>query len=256
MKRRPRRLSGISIQKGSGYGLEEARRVQLGMIPAEPLKDQRLEVECRFRPVAEVGGDFLDYFWTSDQQLSFFIGDVVGKGLPAALYAALVVGVLRGLKKSGEPPTSVLEQLNRRLLDRAVPNRYCAVQYAVFDLPSREFSLANAGLAPRPLYISATDCRELGEGGLPCGMFKDARYHQEKIRLGAGDAVLFCTDGIIEARNRKGEEFELERLAKICAASKTRMAGDLLALVFEAVDQFTAGARQHDDMTAAVLHIL
>lgn len=234
--------------------IEEARCLQQALVPAEPLRGQALEFACKFRPVVEVGGDFLDYFWLDDHRLGFYLGDVVGKGLPAAMYAALAVGTLRGIKKTGELPTSVLWLLNRRLRMRVPPARYCAVQYAVFDPASRQLWCSNAGL-PLPLHIGEGGCAEVGEGGLPSGLFADAEYDQHSVTLNAGDAVLFTTDGIIEAMNPEGESFGLERLIELGGAYRGKSADALLGAVFQAVDVFAAGAPQHDDMTAAVLKL-
>lgn len=235
--------------------IEEARMIQRAMLPVEPLCPPPVELACKCRPAAEVGGDFSDYYWMLDHRLGFFLGDVVGKGLPAALYGALAVGILRGLKKGGEAPVSVLQMLNRRLLDRQVPGRYCAVQYAVFDPQSRELHFANAGLQPRPVHVSASGGRELGGGGLPCGLFRDVQYDLYSVPLAAGDLVLFSTDGVIEARTPAGEEFGIERLMRVCIDNQREPCVVFLDRVFDAVDAFTEGTPQEDDITAAVLKI-
>lgn len=242
------------IEKVREYEIEEARNMQQAMVPTEPLRAHPVEFACKFRPVTEVGGDFLDYFWLPDRRLGFYLGDVVGKGLAAAMYAALAIGTFRGIHKTGMPPTSVLELLNERLRMRVLPGRYCAVQYAVFDPPSWQLWFANAGL-PLPLHISSAGCCELGEGGLPSGMFAGARYTQHTVRLASGDAVLFTTDGLLDARNREGEEFGIERLIAVCAENKNKPAEILLGFIFAAVELFSAGAPQQDDMTAAVLKL-
>jgi sigma-B regulation protein RsbU (phosphoserine phosphatase) len=236
--------------------MEEARSIQQAMLPREPLRLPRAELTYKSRQAAEVGGDFLDYFALTERHLVFYLGDVVGKGLPAALYAALVVGILRGIKKGEEPPTSVLSLLNNRLLDRKVLRRHCGVQYALFDTASRELCFCHAGLLPRPLRVSAAGCQEIGEGGLPCGLFPDAHYNLYAVRLEAGDCVLFFTDGVTEAMNAASEEFGMNRLIEVCTANRTAPAETILARIFEAVDDFAAGAPQHDDMTAAVLKLL
>jgi len=234
--------------------LEEARSLQQAIIQAEPLRGPAIELASRFRPFVDVGGDFLDYFCLSDNRLGIYLGDVVGKGLPAAMYAALAVGTMRGIKKTGELPATVLELLNRRLRMRVPPARYCAVQYAVFDPVSLELWLANAGL-PKPVHIAAHGCCELGEGGLPSGLFPDTHYEQTTVRLKPGDAVLFLTDGVLEAQNDAGEEFGNERLLEACAKLRGESADGILARLFEAVDAFVDGAQQHDDMTAAVMKL-
>ncbi len=245
----------LSPTKLFEYEIEEARIVQHAMVPAEPLRSHPIDVEFKFRPVANVGGDFLDYYWMADHRVGVFLGDVVGKGLPAALYAALAVGILRGINKGSGAPTSVLEFLNRRLLDRAVPHRYCAVQYAVFDPESYELSIANAGLRPRPLHISTEGCIEIGEGGFPCGLFKDVAYTQCSIRLAPGDSILFSTDGLIEAQNSRGQEFGIDRLIQVCGENRKASAARLLHRVFDAVEEFAGDTPQHDDMTAIALHL-
>jgi len=236
------------------HELEEARTIQEAMIPKEPLEVPPIELRCKFRPAAHIGGDFLDYFSLDGQQVGFYIGDVTGKGLPAALYAALVAGTLRGFKKSGVAPRIQLEQLNKRLRMRAVQGRYCAVQYALFDSASRTIEYANAGLPP-PLHITPAGCQPMQGAGLPSALFDDARYESCTARLSRGEAILFTTDGLIEAQDFREEQFGLERLMAVCAENKEALAGALLDRIFAAVDDFAAGAQQHDDMTAALLKV-
>ena len=254
-KRRRAKSFFAAPEKAYEFEVEEARSVQEAMIPAEPLRDLGVEVEFKFRPVKDVGGDFLDYYWMTDRRVGFFLGDVVGKGLPAALYAALTVGILRGINKGDEAPNAVLEFLNHRLLDRAVPNRFCAVQYGMFNPRSGEISVSNAGLRPSPLHITANGCREIGDGGFPCGLFREATYDDHTLRLSPGDTVLLSTDGLMEAHNPKGRQFGLDRLKRACARNRNGCARNLLDGVFAAVDRFAAGAPQHDDMTAVALHV-
>ncbi len=243
---------GASIEQVRADELEEARSVQKAMVALEPLAAPGLEFASLFRPVAEVGGDFLDHFWLDDNHLGFYLGDVVGKGLPAAMYAALAVGTLRGIHKGGEPPENVLALLNSRLRMRLMPGRYAAVQYAMYDPVSRNLCFSNAGL-PRPVHVSADGCREIGEGGLPSGLFPQARYTPLVTTLLPGDLVLFSTDGITEARNASDEEYGLDRLTDFCARRRSDPAAGFLAALIADVDHFTAGARQHDDITAAAL---
>ena len=234
------------------FEMEEARELQRAMVPVEPLRAHPVEVAHHFRPHSNVGGDFLDYFKLSDHTVGLYVGDVVGKGLPAALYAALAVGTLRGINKTGEPPTGVLELLNRRLRMRCIRGRHCAVQYAVFDPATRLLSYANGGL-PGPLHVSAQGCRELCVGGFPSGLFDVADYDLGQVRLEPGDSMLFITDGLTEAYNPRGEQFCMERLVRVCEENHSATAEALLRHTFAALDQFVDGHPQHDDMTAAVL---
>lgn len=245
------------IEQLRAFEIEEARNIQQAMVCVEPLRVDPVEIASRFRPVTEVGGDFLDYFRLEDHRLGLYLGDVVGKGLAAAMYAALAMGTLRGIHKSGTAPTVVLALLNERLRMRIVPGRYCALQYAVYDPATRELSYANAAL-PRPILISPRGCREVGDGGLPAGLFAGAQYDRYSVELQPGEGVLFCTDGILEACNAQGEDFGLERVLAACAAPPCgagSSADALLDQLFAAVDAFTGDDPPRDDMAAIVLKI-
>ena len=240
--------------KAREHELEEARNLQRAMVPAEPLRAHRVEIASRFRPADGVGGDFLDYFALADRTLGLYVGDVVGKGLPAALYAALVMGTFRGIHKTGSRPAQVLELLNKRLRMRVVGDRFCAAQCAVFDPATRVLHYANAGL-PGPLHLSPRGCRELREGGIPAGLFEDTRYEAQRLQLEPGDTILFMTDGLNEAQSPDGEEFGMEWLVKVCAAFQSDPAQSLLHHLFAAMDGFVGDHPQHEDMTAVVLKL-
>jgi serine phosphatase RsbU (regulator of sigma subunit) len=240
------------IEQLRALEIEEARNIQRAMVCVESLRITPTEIASRFRPVKEVGGDFLDYFQLEDQRLGIYLGDVVGKGLAAAMYAALAMGTIRGIHKSGTSPTEVLALLNERLRMRVVPGRYCALQYAVFDPTTLELCYANAAL-PRPILISPQGCREVGDGGLPSGLFAGAVYDRYAVELQPGDGVLFYTDGIMEARNEAGEDFGPERVLELCARNSAASPDTLLDRLFADVDAFTGEGAAHDDMTAIVL---
>jgi phosphoserine phosphatase RsbU/P len=182
-----------------------------------------------------------------------YLGDVSGKGLPAAMYAALAVGTLRGVHKTGQAPSSVLSTLNRRLLVRGVPRRYSATQYAVFNPQTRQMHVAGAGV-PGPFHVSSRVCRVLEVPGIPPGLFQDADYDMCTITLARGDSVLFCTDGIIDAFNVEEESFGVERVRKICETGFDAAPAELLGRIFAALAAYTRNREQHDDMTAAVFH--
>lgn len=246
--------SPVVVDKIREHELGEARELQRAMLPEKPLRLHAVEIASEFRPVADVGGDFLDYFSLTDGTLGVYLGDVSGKGLPAALYAALAVGMFRGIHKTGSPPSQVMELLNKRLRMRKQVRRFCAAQYAVFDPVARALRYTSAGL-PGPLHLSGRGCRVLREGGLPAGMFEEVCYSEERIELEPGDAVLFLTDGLTEARNPAGEEFGIERVAKVCTMLDGAPTHLILHQLFAEVDRFAAGRPQHDDMAAALLKL-
>ena len=171
----------------------------------------------RFSPLAEVGGDFADFFHLPDGQIGIYVGDVVGKGLSAAMYAALVMGTLRGINKTGMDTASVLELLNKRLRVRPVSGRYCATLYALYDCITRQLTFSNAGL-PLPLLVSKNGYSRLGDGGLPSAILPGSSYDKHVMRLNPGDAVLFATDGLHELRNHRNEDFGWDRMGELWSA--------------------------------------
>src|SRR5882672_12370506 len=205
-----------AIEKLREEELEEARSIQSVMLPAESLRAGAVRISHEFQPIAAVGGDFLDYFELTDESVGLYLGDVSGKGLPAALYAALAVGTLRGVHKTGTSPSDALTTFNRRLLIRGMPRRHAAIQYAVFDPRSRDLRIASAGM-PGPFHLCANGCRPLELSGIPPGLFADMRYETLTVRLSPGDSVLFCTDGITDAFARNEEPFGVERLQELCS---------------------------------------
>ena len=248
----PVELQGV--EKRREEELEEARSIQSAMIPAESLRAGKVKISHAFQPIADVGGDFLDYFELTDGSIGLYIGDVSGKGLPAAMYAALTVGTLRGVHKTGQSPGDVLSTLNRRLMIRGMPRRHAAVQYAVFDPRSRRMQIASAGM-PCPIHISSRSCRTVEVAGIPPGLFATtAAYEISTIVIEPADSVIFLTDGLTDAFNTEGEGFGCERLQAICETQVHRSPTELLGEIFSAVEEFTRGRLQHDDMAACVFH--
>jgi sigma-B regulation protein RsbU (phosphoserine phosphatase) len=234
---------------------EEARQIQLSLLPTCTLITREAEVAYRFEPYAGVGGDFADFFELPNGHVGIYIGDVVGKGLSAAMYATLVMGTLRGTHKTGSNTASVLEMLNKRLLVRPVMGRYAATVYAVYDPATRQLAFSNAGL-PYPLLASGEDCKRLGQGGLPSGLFGGSSYESHRVQLSPGDAVLFATDGLTELRDCRDNDFSWDRLTEIWKLSFKKSAEEALDFVFEEAGRFCDGPRaRQDDITAIVLKV-
>lgn len=242
-----------AIEKLREEELEEARAIQAEMLPAESLCAGAVTISHEFQPLAAVGGDFLDYFLLMDGTVGLYLCDVSGKGLPAALYAALAVGTLRSVHKTGTPPGDALATFNRRLLIRGMPRRHAAIQYAVFDPRTGDLQIASAGM-PGPFHLCADGCRTLDLSGIPPGLFAGTRYESMTVRLSPGDSVLFCTDGITDAFDRDGEQFGVKRLQELCTDQRHLSPTALLSKIFSSVESFSRGREQTDDMAAALFH--
>ena len=234
---------------------EAARLIQQSLLPTASLRGPSFEISYNFSPYAEVGGDFADFFNLPDGRAGIYVGDVAGKGLSAAMYAALVMGALRGIHKSGVEAAAVLTLLNRRLMVRPVVSRYCATLYATFEPATSTLTVSNAGL-PYPLVASKTGCSELGQGGIPSGMFDGISYEQYSVQLEPGDLVLFATDGLHELRNLADDFLNDAELANWWQACRDGSADESLNSLFDRARIFSSGNGQHDDVTAVVLKAL
>lgn len=243
-----------AIEKLHAEELEEAHAVQNAMLPSEALYRGAVSVVHKICPVHDVGGDFLDYFNLSDGTLGLYLGDVAGKGLPAALYSALVVGTLRGVHKTGQLPEVVLEWLNRRLCVRTIPMRYTAIQYATFDPRTSIMKISGAGMYG-PFHISSRGCQNVHIAGLPPGLFPGTSYDVVNLKLEPGDSVIFATDGITDVQNERKEILGVDELNELCLLHADEEPADLLESIFNAVNRFTHWQPQYDDMTAVIFHI-
>ena len=235
--------------------LREAQLIQSSLLPRHNFCHEVVEIAFRCIPLSEVGGDFADFFCLPDGFIGIYLGDVVGKGLPAAMFSALVMGTLRGIHKTGTGTANALRLLNDRLVQRPIEGRFCSTLYALFNPLTRELVFSNAGM-PLPLLRSGNECHRLGEGGLPSGLFAGATYGQHVVQLRRGDSVLFASDGLHELCNGKGTEFCTSEMEQVWAQSSNKSASDSVDFVFERQKTFSNGYAPHDDITAVVLKVL
>lgn len=235
--------------------IQEAKLIQSSLLPIQGLRHEVVEIAFRFMPFSAVGGDFVDFFHLPDGFIGIYLGDVVGKGLSAAMFAALVMGTLRGIHKTGTDTARVLALLNDRLVQRPIPGRFCSTLYAVFNPATRELIFSNAGM-PLPLLVSATACQQLGEGGLPSGLFPGATYSRHVVQLSPGDCILFATDGLHESRNQQEVEFCTAQMEQVWSQCHHRSASESADFVFERRVAFSDGSAPHDDIAAVVLKVL
>lgn len=232
--------------------LQEARAIQRAMLSTEKLETPCLTIESEFQPVTEVGGDFLDYFLLSDGTAGLYLGDVTGKGLPAALFAALAVGTLRGVHKTGTAPSTVLAQLNKRMLLKSVTVRYAAVQYAHLNPETGVMRIASAGMHG-PFHLRVGGCDDLALCGIPPGLFPNTEYEMKEIQLAGGDSVVFLSDGLIDAMNGEGDILGIEKIMELLAGCREKSPQHILQMLFSYVEAYSKGHPQQDDRTAAVL---
>jgi phosphoserine phosphatase RsbU/P len=229
-----------------------AREIQQALLP-DPNKEMPYVRACsQTIPCHQVGGDYFDYFNLEGGRLGFAVGDVAGKGMPAALLASLIQGSLSGQVLFDIPPAAMISNVNRNLAQRGTGNRFVTFFFGVLD-PDGTCTYVNAGHNPPFVMSRDGSLKELTEGGMVLGLFPAAQYETGTVKLRPDDHLVLFTDGVIEALNTSGEEFGMERLLSVLQANSRSAASNLLARLQAAVISFSANAPQHDDITMMIL---
>ena len=238
-----------------------AQRVQTALLPAGPPKRLKgIEVAAAFAPARELGGDFHDYLAPESNTLVVAVGDVSGKGVPAALYSAFAAELIRGrtFRRRYQPdrssPAGVLSSVNTILQQRQLEEYYCTLCYTVFDLKRRTMTLANSGL-PYPIRCSGDTCAQIELPGVPLGSFQGSTYDEVTFALHAGDLFVLCTDGVFEAMNAEGQEFTAMRLIEVVGKLRELPPTQVVDGIFAAVQEWRGETPQNDDMTAVAVRV-
>jgi sigma-B regulation protein RsbU (phosphoserine phosphatase) len=227
---------------------------------------KHVDVAARFEPARELGGDLYDFLAPEPNTLVIAVGDVSGKGVPAALYGAFAGELVRSrtfrrrYAADRQGPATVLASMNTILHERQLEEYYCTLLYATFDFKRRTVSMANAGL-PYPMRKRRGDS-DSGERatqivlpGLPLGSFSGSHYDEVTLDLRPGDLFVFVTDGVTEAVGPGLREFGVERLLGVVDQHEDRPARDIVDAVFSAVQDFRGDVAPNDDTTAVVVRI-
>ena len=234
--------------------LTMAQELQFRMLPPACPKLQNADLCARFVPARTIGGDMYDFIPYTGNRLAIALADVSGKGAPAALYAALVGGILRS-SAVGEPSAAeMLALVNTSLVERPIEAQFVSMIYAVWDDGERTLQVSNSGL-PRPISCHEGKVEIVQATGLPLGFFDTAEYEEFWLAPAAGDVCVLFSDGIIDARNQQGDGFGRERIETIVAAHHKESASNILEAIFTAVNQHSEGVPNFDDQTVVVLKV-
>ncbi|MEQ1572852.1 MAG: GAF domain-containing SpoIIE family protein phosphatase, partial [Vicinamibacterales bacterium] len=241
--------------------LRFAQRVQAALLPTgPPTRLKAADVAGRFAPAHELGGDLHDFLSPEPNSLVVAVGDVSGKGAPAALYGAFAAELVRSrtMRRRYTPDrfsvSGVLQSMNTILHERQLEEYYCTLCYAFFDFKRRDVTFSNSGL-PYPIHCSQHDCGQIELPGVPLGSFPGVTYDEVKVSMKAGDVFVFCTDGVFEAMNGAGKEFGARQVTQIVRETRTQSARAIVDAIFDAVIEFRGGIAQNDDMTAVAVKI-
>jgi sigma-B regulation protein RsbU (phosphoserine phosphatase) len=231
-----------------------ARELQFRLLPHALPKLTNLEVAAKFMPARAIGGDLYDFVDYSQSRLGMVIGDVSGKGAPAAIYAALVSGILRSHAPIEPGPAEMLRAVNFSLGERRIEGQFVSLIYAVWDDRNRSLQVANSGL-PRPLYVHDGKIDVIEATGLPLGLFDDAEYDEFTFKAKPGDMFVFFSDGILDARNKAGDMFGRGRVEQVIAGCAEISADCVVKSLFKAVTEHAAGEEAFDDETVVAIKL-
>jgi serine phosphatase RsbU (regulator of sigma subunit) len=232
--------------------LRVAAEIQRALLPEPQYAGPTFDVAAASIPCRTVGGDFFDYVEMLDGEFGFALGDVAGKGPPAALLATAVQSNCSAHAPVASDPADLMGRLNRALLRRAIDARFATMCYGTLS-PDGRFRYSNAGQEP-PLVIRADGSMEaLDVGGPVLGLLPAATYGFGETQLAPGDLIVMFSDGVTEARNMEGDEYERDRLSAALAGMHGRAATRVLEDLLASVNHFAGAAPQADDITALVL---
>jgi sigma-B regulation protein RsbU (phosphoserine phosphatase) len=234
--------------------LSMAREVQHHLLPPSCPLFPNAELAARFNPAHAIGGDMYDFLDYKSPRAFITVGDVSGKGAPAALYAALVSGILRSMAPGEPTPAQMLNSVNHSLNQRRIDAQFVVLTCALWDDEKLTMRVSNSGL-PRPIYCHNGHAHMVEAAGLPLGMFEDVTYDEVTIKSSPGDVFVFFSDGIVDASNPQDEQFGRVRIEKVIARNCHLNARQIADALFDAADKFSVGAPVFDDQTVVVLKV-
>jgi sigma-B regulation protein RsbU (phosphoserine phosphatase) len=234
--------------------LAMAREIQIRLLPQTLPQLKSAELGAKFEPALIIGGDMFDFLEYSGDRIAFVLGDVSGKGAPAALYAALVSGLLRSTASLEPYPAQMLSAINLSLNERRIEAQYVSLAYAVWDDEARVMTVANSGI-PRPIFCRGGQVGRIESTGLPLGLFEEASYDEVTVNAQSGDLFIFASDGIVDAVSPSGEQFGSKRLEDVLIKNCHRTAPEIVQSIFDEVDQHRQTHATFDDETVLAVKV-
>lgn len=234
--------------------LEMAREIQLNLVPAEDFRSDQITIKSHMRPANTVGGDYYDLITLGENKLGLVLGDVSGKGMPAAMLMASLQGSLRTLISAGFRGKDLIGKLNAYLCENTPDNRLVTLFYGELDLPTGSLRYVNAG-HNAPFWLQGEDgVQSLESTTMALGISESTSIHENNIQLQPNDQLLLFTDGISEAFDKKLEPFGEGRLSQCLIRYRNLSPSDLIHRVIKEVYAFSGSSAQSDDMTLMVIH--
>ena len=234
-----------------GQELEKAREIQEGLLPKKIPQVKGLEVAGAWQPARVVGGDYYDVLKFSERKLGICIGDVVGKGITAALLMANLQASFRAFAEEGVSPGALCGKLHGVISNNVAQEKFVTFCYCTIDAGENRLSYASAGHCPPLLLRGTGEVLSLKEGGTPLGILPGKEYRDTEVQLEAGDRLILYTDGLTEAMNAEDEEFGEGRLVELGRENRELSAAEMVEVIRKEVSGYSGGSFQ-DDFTLVV----
>lgn len=228
-----------------------AAEIQQALLPKPRASLRFVEVAAASLPCRSIGGDFFDFLDEPGSEFGFTLGDVSGKGPPAALMSALMQGMFAAQAYAPDGPSIAVTNINKALCRRGLEARFVTLMFGILS-EAGQLTYCNAGHNP-PIVTGKAGVRRLETGGPVIGLLEFAPFMQGVVTLDPGDVLVIFSDGVSEAMNAAGDEFGDDRLLEVVAAGQGESMHDMVERVFAAVRAFTVGAPQSDDITVMAI---
>ncbi len=231
-----------------------AREVQLRLLPSTAPEHVHADMAVRFLPARAIGGDLYDFLQYGPNETAIVLGDVSGKAAPAALFAALVSGIMRSAANQHLEPAAMLVMLNNALQERRLESQYVTMLFALWNDENQTLQLANSG-AVQPIFSRDCETSTIRAEGFPLGMFPNVTYEEFSLATQPGDTIVFVSDGILDAENELGDMYGEERLSAQLCEHRERNAAQIAEAILADVARFQNGHDRFDDETIIVLKV-
>ena len=234
--------------------LKRAQEIQMLLMPGTSPNIPGLEIDLRFQPARQLGGDLYDFLSYGKDRHLLAVGDVSGKGAPAALYGALAGGILRSLAPLRLPIPELLRRLNATLLERRVEGHFITLVCSIWEPKTMTLRLANAGM-PLPLLIRDGRSRPIHAEGVPLGLLEHTEYQEASLQLKKDDLLAFFSDGLVEAMDPELQEFGGRSVARLLRENARRPLRENIEMLFSEIARFEEGRPPRDDQTLVVARV-
>jgi sigma-B regulation protein RsbU (phosphoserine phosphatase) len=234
--------------------LKAARKLQSVLLPRTAPEIRGLHIAIKSRPAREISGDVYDIFEQGEDDAVVAFGDVSGKGAAAALYGALISGLLRSLAPRLKSPAMLLKSMNETLMERRVDAKYATLLVLRWRSRERKMTIGNAGAEP-PLVVRRGEILKPYAEGVPIGLLEETEYDEVVFAAEPGDLVLLFSDGVEDQLNAKEEDFGRARLARLLKSHAGATPRAIVDEVFAQLDRFRESVPLTDDQTLIAIHV-